>query len=106
MPASLSEPALHIVLALGADTKHGYAIMRDIHERSGGAIRLLPGTLYSTIRKMLADGIVEEVPAPRGADSDDARRRYYRVTARGRHAAVAETKRLALLVKLGRVFLA
>jgi DNA-binding MarR family transcriptional regulator len=54
---------------------------------------------------MLADGLIEEVDPPRHADSDDARRRYYRVTRAGRAAAEAETRRLALLVKLGKVFL-
>jgi DNA-binding PadR family transcriptional regulator len=100
----LSTPALHILLALGSDAKHGYAIMQSIVERSGGKIRILPGTLYSTIKKMLADRLVEECPPPRDADSDDARRRYYRVTKAGRAAAREETERLALLVKLGRVF--
>jgi hypothetical protein len=54
---------------------------------------------------MLADGLIEEIGPPRHADSDDARRRYYRVTRAGRAAAEAETRRLALLVKLGKVFL-
>lgn len=103
--AGLAAPALHILLALGTDAKHGYAIMQDIAARSGGRIRLLPGTLYSTIKKMLGDGLIEECGAPRDADSEDARRRYYRVTRAGRTAAEAETRRLALLVKLGRVFL-
>ena len=102
---TLSAPAHHILLALGTGAKHGYAIMQDIADRSGGAIRLLPGTLYSTIKKMLADGLIEETPPPRPAESDDARRRYYRVTRAGRAAVEAETRRLALLVKLGRVFL-
>ncbi|HEY7474530.1 MAG TPA: PadR family transcriptional regulator [Vicinamibacterales bacterium] len=100
----LSPPAHHVLLALGTDAKHGYAIMQEIAERSGGAIRILPGTLYSTIKKMLVDGLIEEVPPPRQADSDDARRRYYRVTKPGRAAVEAETRRLTLLVKLGRVF--
>jgi DNA-binding PadR family transcriptional regulator len=100
----LSPPVLHILLALGGDALHGYAIMQGIDERSGGQIRILPGTLYSTIKKMLAEGLVEECSPPRDADSDDARRRYYRVTKRGRAAAQAETGRLALLVKLGKVF--
>jgi len=100
----LSAPAHHVLLALGTDAKHGYAIMQDIAERTDGAIRILPGTLYSTIKKMLADGLVEEVPPPRHANSDDSRRRYYRVTRAGRAAVEAETRRLALLVKLGRVF--
>jgi len=103
--SALAAPALHILLALGADAKHGYAIMQDISDRSDGQIRLLPGTLYSTIKKMLADGLIEEVDAPRSAGSDDERRRYYRVTKTGKVAAEAETRRLAMLVKLGRVFL-
>ena len=108
MPAServaVNAPALHILLALGTDAKHGYAMMQDIAERSGGKIRILPGTLYSTIKKMLADRLVEEVDAPRSAHSEDARRRYYRVTRAGRLAVQAETERMTLLVKLGRVF--
>lgn len=102
--AELSGPALHILLTLGTDAKHGYAIMRDIADESGGRIRILPGTLYSTIKKLLADGLVEECGAPRDADSDDARRRYYRVSKAGRAAAAAEVERLALLVRLGRAF--
>jgi DNA-binding PadR family transcriptional regulator len=101
----LSQPALHILLALGEEAKHGYAIMQDISVESEGRIRLLPGTLYSTIKKLLADKLLDEVDAPRGADSSDARRRYYRVTKAGRLAAEAEVRRMAMLVKLGRAFL-
>ncbi len=101
----LSQPALHVLLALGTDAKHGYAIMQDIASESDGRIRLLPGTLYSTIKKLLNDGLIEEVDPPRRADSDDQRRRYYRVTKRGRLVAEAETHRLTVLVRLGQVFL-
>jgi DNA-binding PadR family transcriptional regulator len=101
----LGAPAVHVLLALGSEAKHGYAIMQDIASESAGTIRLLPGTLYSTIKKLLAERLLEEVDAPRGADSDDARRRYYRVTKRGRAAAEAEVRRMTMLVKLGRVFL-
>ena len=106
-PASdpLSQPALHILLALGTDAMHGYAIMQGISERTSGQVRLLPGTLYSTIKKLLTEGLVEECDAPSDADSDDARRRYYRVTKKGRMAAETETRRMAMLVKLGKVFL-
>lgn len=100
----LAGPAQHIMLALGTDALHGYAIMQSIVERSGGQIRLLPGTLYSTLKKLLAEGMVEECDAPKRANSDDARRRYYRVTKVGKAAMKAQTERLALLVKLGRVF--
>jgi DNA-binding PadR family transcriptional regulator len=105
MPEPLNPPSLHILLSLGAETKHGYAIMQDIADASAGAVRILPGTLYSTIKKLLAAGLIDEVDPPRSAMSDDARRRYYRVTKAGRAAAEAETRRLAVLVKLGRVFL-
>ena len=101
---ALNQPAHHILLALGTEAKHGYALMQDIEARSGGRIRILPGTLYSTIKKMLAEGLVEEVDTPKSADSEDARRRYYRVTKAGRLAAQAETERMALLVRLGKVF--
>ena len=104
-PDPLSQPALHILLALGDEAKHGYAIMQDIARESDGTIRLLPGTLYSTMKKLLAEGMVEEVAAPRDADSDDTRRRYYRVTKRGRLAAETETRRMAMLVRWGKVFL-
>ncbi len=101
----LSPPALHVLLALGTEAKHGYAIMQDIATESGGRIRLLPGTLYTTIKKLLNDQLIEEVEAPRRAGSDDPRRRYYRVTKRGRIAAEEETRRMAVLVRLGQVFL-
>ena len=104
MPSVLNQPAHHVLLALGTDAKHGYAIMQNIAARSGGRISLLPGTLYSTLKKMLAEGLVEEVDPPKSADSEDARRRYYRVTKAGRLAAQAETERMALLVRLGKVF--
>ena len=101
----LNQPGLHVLLSLGGEAKHGYAIMQDIARETDGAIRLLPGTLYSTIKRLLTDGLLEEINAPRSATSDDARRRYYRVTKRGRQAAEAEMRRMATLVKLGRVFL-
>jgi DNA-binding PadR family transcriptional regulator len=97
-------PSLHILLALGTDAMHGYAIMQNIVDRSAGQIHILPGTLYSTVKKLVAEGLVEECAAPADADSEDARRRYYRVTKLGRSAVKAQTERLALLVKLGKVF--
>jgi DNA-binding PadR family transcriptional regulator len=100
----LAGPAHHIMLALGTDALHGYAIMQSIADRSGGQIRLLPGTLYSTLKKLLAEGLVEECDPPKNADSEDARRRYYRVTKAGKAAMKTQTERLALLVKLGKVF--
>jgi len=92
------------MLALGTDALHGYAIMQSIAERSDGQIRLLPGTLYSTLKKLLAEALVEECDPLKDADSDDSRRRYYRVTKAGKAAMKAQTERLALLVRLGKVF--
>jgi DNA-binding PadR family transcriptional regulator len=97
-------PALQILLSLGTDAKHGYAIMRDAREGSGGRIAILPGTLYATIKTLLADGLIEEVAPPRSADSTDARRRYYKVTKSGRAHAAREVTRMAALVRMGRVF--
>jgi DNA-binding PadR family transcriptional regulator len=102
---AVNAPALHILLALRADAKHGYAIMQAIADESGGRLKILPGTLYSTIKKLLADNLIAEVDPPRDADSDDARRRYYRVTKAGRLIAQAEVARLSAVVKMGRVFL-
>jgi DNA-binding PadR family transcriptional regulator len=101
----LAGPAQHIMLALGTEALHGYAIMQSIADRSGGVLRILPGTLYSTLKKLLAEGLVEECDAPKNADSDDARRRYYRVTKAGKAAMKTQTERMALLVKLGKVFI-
>lgn len=98
-------PSLYILLALGEETRHGYAIMREIREATGGRTEMLPGTLYATIKTLLADELIEEVPPPRDADSTDARRRYYRVTRDGRAVAAAQTEHMAALVKLGRPFL-
>jgi DNA-binding PadR family transcriptional regulator len=97
----LSPPVLHILLALGQDQLHGYAIMRAIEDKTAGRARILPGTLYSTINRMLDDGLVEESPDRPDAD-DDARRRYYRVTAFGRSVVAAESERMALLLDLAR----
>lgn len=96
----LSAPMFHILIALGADAMHGYAVMQGIDERSEGQVRLLPGTLYSTIKKMLALQLIEECDPPAEADSEDERRRYYRATAFGMDVREAETQRLSMLVRL------
>jgi DNA-binding PadR family transcriptional regulator len=98
-------PSLYILLGIGDETRHGYAIMREIREATGGRVEILPGTLYATIKMLLADRLIQEVPPPPGADSADARRRYYRVTKAGRAVAAEQTEQMAILVKLGRPFL-
>ncbi len=92
----------HILVALADEDRHGYAIIQDVAERTGGRIRLSAGTLYRTIQRMLDDGLIvepRERPAP---EDDDERRRYYRITPAGMSVAKAEARRLADLVKMAR----
>lgn len=92
-----------ILLSLADGERHGYGIMREVAARSEGATRLGPGTLYRSINRMLADGMIEE--AGERADPtapDDERRRYYQLTPFGRLVAEAEAQRLARLVGLAR----
>ena len=92
----------HILIALGEGEKHGYAVMQEVAERTDGKVRMSPGTLYGSIRKMLDEGLIEE-SFRRGAPADDERRRYYRVTKFGRAVAAAEAERLAALLHHARL---
>lgn len=98
----LTPAMFHILLALADKERHGYHIMREVDERTGGKVRLGPGTLYGSIKRMLADRWVEETEERPDADLDDERRRYYRLTDLGFRVASAEAERLALLVKMAR----
>jgi DNA-binding PadR family transcriptional regulator len=106
---------LHILLALADgrraseeddEGRHGYAVAQEVEEITDGQIRMGPGTLYGSIQRMLTSGLIEEVArtrsAPRGAEDDDERRRYYRVTAFGRRALGLELERLARVVVVAR----
>jgi DNA-binding PadR family transcriptional regulator len=97
----LAPAVLHILIALGDGDRHGYAIMQEVAERTGGRVRMSPGTLYGSIRKMLDEGLIEEL-FHRGKPDDD-RRRYYRVTKFGRAVAAAEAERLAALLHHARL---
>src|SRR3954471_14669825 len=97
----LPPAVLHILIALGEGEKHGYAVMQEVAERTGGQLRMSPGTLYGSIRKMLDDGLIEE-SFTRAAD-DDERRRYYRLTKFGRTVAAAEAERLTALLHHARL---
>jgi len=99
---SLPPPAFHILLAVSDNERHGYAIMQDIHARTGGALRVGPGTLYGTIKRLLADGLIEETDERADRDRHDVRRRYYRITKRGRKVAAEESARLVALVRHAR----
>ena len=90
-------PAMHhILLALLEGDRHGYAIMQAIEVISRGEMRLGPGTLYTSIKKLLDSKLIEE--SDERPDADDERRRYYRLSSAGREAVVAETRRLSRLV--------
>src|SRR3954469_16545200 len=87
----------HILIALGEGERHGYAVMQDIAQRTDGKVRMSPGTLYGSIRRMLDEGLIDELTR-RPDDDDDERRRYYRVTRFGRAVAAAEADRLKALL--------
>jgi len=97
----LPAAAFHILLALIAGDCHGYGIIQDVEARTGGALRLSPGTLYRTIQRLLEQGLIEEPRRPTRAKADP-RRRYYRLTPFGSAVARAETRRLTELVRLAR----
>lgn len=95
-------PVLQILIALAERERHGYAIMQDVAARTDGKVRLGPGTLYGSIKRMLLDGLIEEIDERPDDDSDDVRRRYYRITPQGRRVAIEEIARLAKLVRQAR----
>jgi DNA-binding PadR family transcriptional regulator len=98
----LSPAAFSILLALKDGEKHGYAILREVSEQSDGAVKLLPGTLYNLLKRMLEDGWIEELDERPDPELDDERRRYYRLTGLGEKAANLEAERLAGLVRAAR----
>ncbi len=95
----LQPAALHILVALRSGEKHGYAIMGDVESLSDGAVRMGPGTLYGSIKRMLAEGMIEESAERPDAELDDQRRRYYRLTGLGQRVCTAELQRLEALVR-------
>jgi DNA-binding PadR family transcriptional regulator len=97
----LSPAALHILLCLAGDARHGYAIMQEVARQSDGQYRLGPGTLYDNLQKLMSQGMVKEAPRP--AADDDPRRRYYRLTALGRRVLEADVARLAKVVREARL---
>lgn len=96
-PSPLSDPVLHILLALSDRPRHGYAIAAEIQERTDGVVRLGTGTLYTALKRMRGDGLIEETKDP--TDTGDARvRRTYALTRRGRSVLAEQSHRLQALV--------
>ena len=98
----LPSAAFQILLSLADEDLHGYAIMRQVEEQTGGRMRLGPGTLYSSLQALLEEGCIEELDSSGDATAAEERRRYYRLTAGGRKLARAEAERLADLLRVAR----
>src|SRR5262249_31053831 len=96
---SLSDLAFHVLLALGDGPSHGYAIGKDVEERSGGRLDPTTGTLYQVLQRLTEDGLIASTRPPAGTDE---RRKYFALTADGRRAAAAEAGRLDALVRAAR----
>jgi DNA-binding PadR family transcriptional regulator len=90
----------HVLLSLSGDPQHGYAIMQEVLERSGGKIRLWPATLYGTLKRLIEAELIEESAGRPHPSLDDARRRYYQLTTLGRQVLSAESARLEDLVRV------
>jgi DNA-binding PadR family transcriptional regulator len=96
----LTSAGFYILVALAEGDRHGYAIMQEAAKKSGGAVRLGPGTLYAAIGRMLEDGLIVACEERPDLEKDDSRRRYYRLTERGSRALAAEAQRLEDLARL------
>ena len=99
----LSPAALHILLSLAGEDRHGYGIMQETARQSEGQYKLGPGTLYDNLQKLMTQALVEASPRPPA--HDDPRRRYYRLTPYGRGVLTAEVARLETVIREARVHL-
>jgi DNA-binding PadR family transcriptional regulator len=99
----LPSTAFQILLALADEDLHGYGIMRQVADQTGGRMRVGPGTLYSSIRSLLEEKLIEEVDLREDVRLGPERRRYYRLTSAGRELARSEAERLADLLRAARV---
>ena len=100
LPLPVSE--FQILLALTDEERHGYGIKREVADRTRGDVQLGPGTLYGSIKRMVASGLIEESDERPDPEMDDERRRYYRITPLGKQVAVAEARRMERLVGIAR----
>ena len=97
----LTPHAFHILLSLIDGESHGYGIILDVQERTGGDVRLRTGTLYTILRRLVEDGLISETE-PKAVESEDERRRYYAHTPLGLAVTKAEAARLDRLVQMAR----
>jgi DNA-binding PadR family transcriptional regulator len=102
MPAPLTSAEFQILVALADGEKHGYAIGKEVAVRTDGQVQLRAATLYTVLKRLLDNGFIDESMARPDPDADDERRRYYRLTPRGRKAAEAEATRLEITARQAR----
>jgi DNA-binding PadR family transcriptional regulator len=88
----------HILISLAGGEQHGYGIMQDVLERSGGKVRLWPATLYGSLKRLIENGLIVESGTRPAPEFDDARRRYYKLTPLGQRVLDLESQRLQDLV--------
>ncbi len=94
----LHKDTFQILVSLADRERHGYSVMQNIAERTGGALRLSPSSLYASIKRLLEQGLIEELAERPDPEHDDERRRYYRLSRLGRQVAMAEARRLERLL--------
>jgi DNA-binding PadR family transcriptional regulator len=98
----LPSVTFHILMALASGDRHGYGVIQDVAQRTGGKLKLGAGTLYRSLQRMLEQGLIVETGDRPDPESDDERRRYYRITLYGESVARAEARRLTELVRFAR----
>lgn len=94
----LPRDTFQILVSMADRERHGYSVMQDVAERTDGALRLSPSTLYASIKRLLGQGLIEELDERPDPANDDERRRYYRLTPIGRRVAISEARRLERLL--------
>ena len=94
----LHRDTFHILVSLADRDRHGYSILLDVADRTNGALRFSPSSLYASIKRLLHQGLIEELAERPDPDEDDERRRYYRLTRLGRRVAEVEARRLEQLL--------
>lgn len=99
MTAPLTPAVFHVLLALAGGKLHGYAIAKTVLAQTSGEVRMGPGTLYGTLRRLLDQGWVVVSDSPEGVDE---RRRYYRLSGLGKRALETEVQRMDALVRTAR----
>jgi DNA-binding PadR family transcriptional regulator len=99
---SLTPAVFHILLALADHERHGYAIMQEVFRNSDGRIEMGAGTLYGTVKRLLATGMIEEAGERPDPQAQDERRRYYRLTPSGRSILNTEVSRMNNLINIAR----